>query len=182
MLHQAKTSYDGLHMQLANLMNQKSHHQLQEVEENEGVVEGKNKQIEGKDYSSVLVPRQFMDLGLVANAAKTDEPSLSSSARKSQESSKNEMITSDEATLVEQESSNNNKNKEIVREVEADEIPTPNSKSNTNKIPRFNLAAENVDQAEATMRKARVSVRARSEAPMVHNYIYSRHPYSLATT
>lgn len=40
----------------------------------------------------------------------------------------------------------------------------------SNKVPKLNSAEKSIDQsaAEATMRKARVSVRARSEAPMVN--------------
>ncbi|KAJ4715729.1 putative WRKY transcription factor [Melia azedarach] len=45
---------------------------------------------------------------------------------------------------------------------------SPDRPYGANKVPKFSSSSrKNVDQMEATMRKARVSVRARSEAPMV---------------
>lgn len=172
MLDQVNTSYNGLHMHLVSLMDQKAD---QDAEEQEGmdVTEGEKKQT---GNGGVLVPRQFMDLGLAANAD-IDEPSLSSSVGRSQDGSPpghNVEVASkefgtrkngvtDDALLLEQDK------KEFGRGIEREDTPPPQAFA-TSKIPRFN-PPENVDQAEATMRKARVSVRARSEAPMVHPYL-----------
>lgn len=105
----------------------------------------------------LMVPRQFMDLGLAGATAETDEASLSSSeGRSGQERSRSPMNN------VEASTGGSN----IGRE----DSPEKGSQGwGPNKVPRLNHnTPKNVDQAtEATMRKARVSVRARSEAPMV---------------
>lgn len=102
------------------------------------------------------MPRQFMDLG-PGGPAETDEVSHSSS----------------EDRTVSGSPRNINKN-EVVREgkrVGREESPESESQGWVpNKAPKLSPskpAAIDQSAAEATMRKARVSVRARSEAPMV---------------
>nr|AIE43880.1 WRKY transcription factor 8 [Gossypium hirsutum] len=102
MLIQATENYNTMKIHLCSLK--------EEDEENK------------KRNGGIIVPRQFIDLGL-AVAAEADESSPSSPEGKSQ------------------------------RE---------DSSGGDNKVPRLD-----VDQSEAAMRKARVSVRARSEAPMI---------------
>lgn len=120
------------------------------------VVEGKSEERKHEINGGVVVPRQFMDLGPGGPADQTDEVSHSSS----------------EDRTISGSPRNVNKN-EVVREgkrVGREESPESESQGwNSNKIPKLNPSKPAaVDQsAEATMRKARVSVRARSEAPMV---------------
>lgn len=109
-----------------------------------------------------LIPRQFMDLGLASAAADNDEVSsmeINGASRETSISPSNEgsfrkeMVTFDPAKA------------KINRE------GSPEQSSQgwiPNKSPKVLSTSNNSDQAqEATMRKARVSVRARSEAPMV---------------
>lgn len=97
-----------------------------------------------------MVPRPFMDFGLAA----LEDENLSSSEGKN----------NDEIERV------NNIEGRDEREIVEHVLPCPN------KVPRLDVLKKDdntsIDQAtEATIRKARVSVRARSEAPMVRIYI-----------
>ncbi|MBA0757434.1 hypothetical protein Gotri_020535 [Gossypium trilobum] len=110
MLIQATENYNTMKIHLCSLMMKNGGKAKEEDEEN------------NKRNGGIIVPRQFIDLGL-AVAADADESSPSSPEGKSQ------------------------------RE---------DCSGGDNKVPGFD-----VDQSEAAMRKARVSVRARSEAPMI---------------
>ncbi|TYJ26056.1 hypothetical protein E1A91_A07G093200v1 [Gossypium mustelinum] len=110
MLIQATENYNTMKIHLCSLMMKNGGKAKEEDEENK------------KRNGGIIVPRQFIDLGL-AVAADADESSSSPPEGKSQ------------------------------RE---------DSSGGDNKVPRLD-----VDQSEAAMRKARVSVRARSEAPMI---------------
>lgn len=91
--------------------------------------------------NGLLVPRQFMDLGF-AEAANNDETSLSSPEGRTGR----DMPPAPDKDVVGGE----------------EQCPE-------NKVPKLGHSPKSVDQtAEATMRKARVSVRARSEAAMVY--------------
>ncbi|KAK4398044.1 WRKY transcription factor 6 [Sesamum angolense] len=123
--------------QVTNNYNGLQMHLLTLMQNGGSADEGKSGQGNGQ-----VVPRQFMDLGLGA-AAEDDEVSLS---------------TSSEGRTGRQQP------------------PTPDKdvgggdqdQCSENKVARLGHSSRNVDQAtEATMRKARVSVRARSEAPMI---------------
>ncbi|KAK7263501.1 hypothetical protein RJT34_31092 [Clitoria ternatea] len=179
MLDQANTDYNALQLHLANMMQEQKGEEAEEQEGFDGKLEDNIKQGE---HGDVLVPRQFMDLGLAINNADTDEPSSSSVGRSQDRSgssgnnnnnnnnnvevaseelgsSKNENV-SDDVAVYDQEK------KEHGRGNEREDSPSGNAFAGDNKIPRLS-PPRNVDQAEATMRKARVSVRARSEAPMI---------------
>lgn len=183
MLEQVNSNYNALQMHLASLMQD----QKAEESEEQQVFDGKKRSENG---GAVLVPRQFMDLGLATNA-ETDEPSSSSMVRSqdpsgspggnnnnmevaSKELVKNGNVVSDEGLVYDEEK------KEFGRggiNNEREDSPSGHALA-ADKVPRFS-PPKNVDQAEATMRKARVSVRARSEAPMV---IYSELVYFNFTT
>ncbi|GMP73226.1 hypothetical protein CsSME_00031042 [Camellia sinensis var. sinensis] len=110
-----------------------------------------------------VVPRQFMDLGPNA-ATETDEPSRSSSEERTPSGSGSPPNHKNETVPFDQNKSNYRDGKAIRRE------ESPESESwVSNKVPKLmNTTNKSVEQAsEATMRKARVSVRARSEAPMI---------------
>ncbi|XP_057458338.1 probable WRKY transcription factor 31 isoform X2 [Lotus japonicus] len=159
MLEQVNTNYNELRVHLVSLMQgQKAGEEGggdQQKQVFDGKLEGERKQ--SGNGGGALVPRQFMDLGLATNAD-VDEPSLSSSVGRSQEQSKspanNVEVGSDEDK------------KEFSSAIIEREDSPPNQGLTANSVPRFSPPG-NVDQAEATMRKARVSVRARSEASML---------------
>ena len=160
MLSQVTSNYNKVQMHLVTLMQQQHDGKAEEQDE---MVEEKLQQ--KKPNGGLTVPRQFMDLGLAA--ADTDEPSLSSSEGKSHERSPNNNteVASKEFGLRKRG------NSEEGRTTGREDSPDQASQGwGANKVARFN-SSKNVDQTEATMRKARVSVRARSEAPMVCNSI-----------
>ena len=113
----------------------------------------------------VILPRQFMDLGPSATA-ETDEMSHSSEEKTPSGSplnnvelaSKDYIKSKNEISQFDQETSSFLDGKRICRE------ESPESEG---KVQKLNLAKPIDQSTEATMRKARVSVRARSQAPMV---------------
>lgn len=143
MLDQLKADYTALQMHMANLMQEKK------AEEQE-VFDGKFEEKKKVENSGVLMPRQFMDLGLAANA-EVDDPASPSIGRSRDQlgSPTNVEVASMEEGIIKNENVGVEEKKEIERH---------------NFSPPKNV---NVDQVEATMRKARVSVRARSDAPIV---------------
>lgn len=150
MLDQVTGNYTTLQIHMMTLMQQK-HHNNEKHDQNNMVVDDKseenNKKHSGNNGGGLMVPRQFMDLGLAATAD-TDEHSLSSSE------GRRSPVNNGEAASKEGD--------------DGGREDSPENGSN-NKVARLN-GLKNVDQAaptEATMRKARVSVRARSEAPMI---------------
>lgn len=153
MLNQVTTNYKALEIHFSNLIqNQKP--------SNAG---GDEKTEHKKQQNAgLIVPRQFMDLGpagssAAAPAADNDEISLTSSEVRSGEQSgslNNSETVSKEYGLRKRPRSEDRRD------------GSPDQGSNGYKVPKFD-SSKNVDQAEATMRKARVSVRARSEAPMI---------------
>ena len=111
-----------------------------------------------------VVPRQFMDLGPASNnGGEADEPPSSSEERRSGSAGKI------------------NGHDHVGREDSpADRDQQSQGNWRQSKVPRTTSSADQSakdnDQTEATMRKARVSVRARSEAPMVlyiHTYMHT---------
>lgn len=116
-----------------------------------------------------MVPRQFMDLGPSCGEAENDAE-VSSGERI--------MIHSGSPPSLLESSNLRENGKRLLGREESPEESESNAWGNPNKVPKHNLSSSNnnnngngnvIDHsaAEATMRKARVSVRARSEAPMV---------------
>ncbi|MBA0769866.1 hypothetical protein Gotri_018557 [Gossypium trilobum] len=140
MLSQVTSNYNTVQMHLVTLMQQPPDAKAEEQD--------LMKQIK-KSNGGLMVPspRQLMDLRLPA--VDIDEPSLSSSDHSGSE------IASKGFGLRKRDSSE-------------DSLDQGSQAQGwvANKVPRFN-SSKNVDQTEATMRKARVSVRARSEATMI---------------
>lgn len=152
MLNQVNSNYNALQMHLVTLTrDQKSHH--------------KNKQHDDKIKNNGMVPRQFMDLGLVAAAGDTDDLSLSTSeGGRSRDRSRSpgnnvENNNEDGALVFDQDK------KGFARGADHRE-DSPGQGWASNKVARLN-PAKTIDQTEATIRKARVSVRARSEDAMI---------------
>ncbi|KAB5560382.1 hypothetical protein DKX38_005339 [Salix brachista] len=167
MLSQVTNNYSALQMHFVALMQQRNHG----VESNKEQETVTAKSSEEKKHE--MVPRQFMDLG---PSAETDEISNSSSEERTRSitpqnhfevaSTKNNGKL--EAVPYDQENSSLRDGKRIG----GDESPESESQGwNPNKVQKLNPASsanKAIEQsAEATMRKARVSVRARSEAPMI---------------
>ncbi|XP_016458928.1 WRKY transcription factor 6-like isoform X4 [Nicotiana tabacum] len=153
MLTQVTNSYSALQMHLVTLMQQQQ--QLisrTESPHNHEVVEVKSEE-KNQEKDGDIVPRQFMELGpSSAKADPVDEPSQSHS-------------TSEERT----HSGSPRNNMEMSRDKAIGREESPESESWVpNKVPKLMNSSKPVEQTtEATMRKARVSVRARSEAPMI---------------
>ncbi|KAK2970764.1 hypothetical protein RJ640_015913 [Escallonia rubra] len=152
LLNQVTSNYNTLQMQLVTLMKQQQQKD-QKGNSNNEENDVKIEHVNGK--GGIVVPRQFMDLGL-APTAEHDEHSLSSSDEQRSRSPINNV----EAASKEYSNSGG---------VGGEDSPDQGSQVwGSNKVPRLSPTAKNVDQAtEATIRKARVSVRARSEAPMI---------------
>lgn len=160
MLTQVTNNYNSLHAHMMALMQE--YNKADNNEEHDQKHTGNN----NGGSSSVVVPRQFMDLGLAA-AAEAEEASLSSSEGRSGDRS-GSPLNNGEVGSKEMEMRKNEKKEYSSSGINGrEESPDQGSQGwGSNKLPRLN-PSKNVDQTEATMRKARVSVRARSEAPMV---------------
>ncbi|XP_022870055.1 WRKY transcription factor 6-like [Olea europaea var. sylvestris] len=137
MLTQVTNNYSTLQMHLATLMQQPKNSKTESSQENQ-TVERKSEDKKSENGGSI-VPRQFLELV-------QGDQELSHSS-------------SEERTISESPA---HKKKKFGREESpASEDWAPNKASKLNPF-------KSVDQStEATMRKARVSVRARSEAPMI---------------
>lgn len=176
-LNRVTTNYNALQIHFVTIMQQQQQ-QLRDRqlisninigEDNDGEeVLGDNKTSKSNGKGAML-PRRFMDLGLAIGGSRTENDELS-------------LSTSDPRSPCETSASPSNivetpLRKELIgggRGMDRDDSPQDDDigngwGSNSNgKVPRLS-PPKNVDQsaAEATMRKARVSVRARSEAPMI---------------
>ncbi|KVH88966.1 DNA-binding WRKY, partial [Cynara cardunculus var. scolymus] len=150
-LNQLTVNYNTLQSHLVTMMQQKQREE-QSADDHKTSNDGG-----GGGGEVMIVPRPFMDLGLAApTAVETDENSQSSSeGRSHDEHSRSPPIH----TTIGQMEEGSEHGSQVIR-------------TGSNKVPRLssskNNNTTNIDQAtEATIRKARVSVRARSEAPMV---------------
>ncbi|KAE9620692.1 hypothetical protein Lal_00019472 [Lupinus albus] len=161
---EVNTNYKALQMHVVNLMRDQKGEDGEEREVFDGKVEEnkKRKQIEN---NGVLVPRQFMDLGLATNISETkiEDPSSSSRGRSQDRSgspgNNNLEVASKELGSTSKNVNGSGSDEGLVFDQE--------KKDFGNGSRGIESPPKNVDHAEATMRKARVSVRARSEAPMI---------------
>ncbi|CAH2078302.1 unnamed protein product [Thlaspi arvense] len=164
MLSQATNNFNSLQMQLVTVMRQQEQRNSSQdhLLATEGNAVGKKRQ-----EVQAMVPRQFMDLGPSSGAAEHDAE-----------------VSSEERTMVRSGSppsllESSNPRESGKRLLGREESPESQSDAwgNPNKVPKHNPPnnsnnngnGKGIDQsaAEATMRKARVSVRARSEATMI---------------
>lgn len=169
MLDQVNNNYNALQTHLVSLMKDQMDKEDDKQQPHQ-VFDGKLEEKQAGNGGGALVPRQFMDLGLATNADTNETShSHSSSVIRSQDSpptnntevaSKKNGGASDEGLVFDQDK------KEFGRGIEREDSPSDQGVAANNNVPKFS-PPRNVDQAEATMRKARVSVRARSEAPMI---------------
>ncbi|XP_020100979.1 probable WRKY transcription factor 31 [Ananas comosus] len=145
MLNQVTSNYNALQMHLFTLLQQRNQKNVGNQSSHEAVDE--------KMESGAMVPRQFMDLGPAVADHATDEASNSSTEGGSLDRSTSPTTNKEVAAID---------NERAAREDSPDDgwIPNKNPKMAPPKGPEQQAQ-------EATMRKARVSVRARSEAPMI---------------
>ncbi|XP_077252479.1 putative WRKY transcription factor 31 [Tasmannia lanceolata] len=163
MLNQVSNNYNALQIHLVSYMQQQAqrsetHQEHENIDEK--IQEKKHDPGDGGD-GGLMVPRQFMDLGPNATT-ETDDPSHSSSVERSRECSRsspnNLEVVSKELTAK------SGHGRGTQREESPDQGSPGWVPNKAQKLPE----SKNVDQStEPTMRKARVSVRARSEAPMI---------------
>ncbi|XP_028772270.1 probable WRKY transcription factor 31 [Neltuma alba] len=150
-LNKVNTNYNALKMHVDFIESRKG---SEDAEKPENQVPDDASPEEKKQTDSnrgTLVPRQFIDLGLASindGEANSDEPSLSSSNDRSRS-----------PLEVECRARIGSDKKELTRETEIEEADKTNKKYS----PPRNVD----DQLEDIMRKARVAVRVRSEAPMI---------------
>ncbi|KAK7245887.1 hypothetical protein RIF29_40741 [Crotalaria pallida] len=162
MLNHVSGNYTALQMHLVALMQQQQKPRSETTTEND-VVGGKSeekKQVVGGG----MVPRQFLDLGPSGTVAEVDDQVSNNSSSDERTRSSTPQNNKIEGGGSRDYVRNSNGKNELARE----ESPESESQGWANKIQKLN-PSNTVEQsnAEATMRKARVSVRARSEAPMI---------------
>ncbi|EYU27761.1 hypothetical protein ABFS82_13G127100 [Erythranthe guttata] len=147
MLTQVNENYSALQMHFMALMQHQQNSTTDSTKQNQ-IVERKS-----EEKKLAIVPRQLLDLGVggCGDDLMTEEQSNS---------------LSEERTIS---GSPQNNNMELSRNKRIGRDESPESDSwHRNKTPKLDNPAKPVEQtADATMRKARVSVRARSEAPMI---------------
>jgi hypothetical protein len=137
MLNQVTSNYNALHMHLISLMQQKNTRNVPQ--------DGDEKMEEKSEVQGgAVVPRQFLDLGR-AVADVPEEPSNSST----EEASPSRTVSKEIAPF------DHDKGNRV-------DSPDPSSAQ-----PDSGPAKSGDQTQDATMRKARVSVRARSEAPII---------------
>ncbi|GER52920.1 WRKY transcription factor [Striga asiatica] len=143
MLSQVTSNYSALQMHLLTLMQNSRTDSPQQQE--------RKSEEKTEEKGKSMVPRQFLELG--PNQTGDEQSNSLSEERTLSESPRNQV-------------DNISKNKRAGRE------ESPESEGwGPQKAAKLAKPVE--QQSEATMRKARVSVRARSEAPMVKQYITS---------
>ncbi|KAG8490609.1 hypothetical protein CXB51_013827 [Gossypium anomalum] len=188
MVNDVSNNYSALQMHLVTLMQQHQRHEVNNLNTSVSSTSdnvSKGLVLSSKSFdmdiqinevkeqeASLIVPKQFMDLRPSGIAETDHEPSHSSSEERTPSGSppnnvqvtspKDYLKTKNPVSQLDQESSSFRDGKRIGRE------ESPESENlGRNKLQKMN-PSKPIDQAtEATMRKARVSVRARSEAPMI---------------
>ncbi|KAK7261120.1 hypothetical protein RIF29_27424 [Crotalaria pallida] len=174
MVDEVNSRYHALHMHLLDLMKKQKGEENTEEQQHQ-VFDGKLEDKKHSGNGGALVPRQFIDLGLATNAADTDEPANSSLVGRSKDRPKSPGNNVEVASKQLGKRKNGDASDEGLAKFDQDkneigrddrEDSPPDQALGANKVPRFGPPA-NADQTEATMRKARVSVRARSEAAMI---------------
>ncbi|KAL9264998.1 WRKY transcription factor 42-like protein [Drosera capensis] len=174
-LNHVTTNYNALQIHFVTIMQQQQQ-QLRDrrlisniniAEDNDGEALGESN-TGNSNGKRAMLPRRFMDLGLAIGGSRTenDELSLSTSdprsPRETSASPSNIMETASRKELISGRGMDRDDSPRV------DDIGNGWGSNSNGKVPRLS-PPKNVDQsaAEATMRKARVSVRARSETPMI---------------
>ncbi|XXG90559.1 hypothetical protein AAC387_Pa12g2294 [Persea americana] len=162
LLRQLNLNYNSLQMQIGTSMQQ--HNYQKEGHRQSQIMDEKMEENKQGVGGEAMVSRHFMDFGLAATA-ETDEPSHYSSQGRSRNRSEsppnNVEVVSREFEPLNNRNKGEEKNESSSDHAPQDWIPK--------KVAKLATSKDNIDQSatEATMRKARVSVRSRSEAPMI---------------
>ncbi|XP_030445344.2 probable WRKY transcription factor 31 [Syzygium oleosum] len=169
MLGQVSSNYSALQLHLSSLLHEQQQQQQQHLNNGAELPQDREGMIK---KNQTVVPRQFLDLGPVSATAEADEISNSSSEERTRDGSRSPLANMEAASSahnnkVDQDSSSaRDGNKRGIRNESPDDSETQGWAAN--KAPKLEATRTSIEQsAEATMRKARVSVRARSEAPMI---------------
>ncbi|KAK9151657.1 hypothetical protein Syun_009966 [Stephania yunnanensis] len=184
MLTQVNNNYNALQMHIMALMQQQQQEQksrIAQVANNDETIHEDHKknnlvEEEGRCEGLVMVPRQFLDLRPSGTAADAhEEPSQSSSETRSCRGSKSPRNNMEIVAPIDHHHQHhhhhNNEKSDFGNHSGREDSPDQADSQGwpNNKAPKVN-GLKNAEQSlssEATMRKARVSVRARSEAPMI---------------
>ncbi|KAK9155629.1 hypothetical protein Sjap_003109 [Stephania japonica] len=179
MLTQVNNNYNALQMHIMTLMQQQQQEQQQksqiaQVPNNEMIHEDHKKknlvEKEGRG-EGLVVPRQFLDLRPSGTGGDTqEEPSQASSETRSCRGSKSPGNNMEVVAPIDHHHHHHEKSDFGNHSGREDSPDQADSQGWPNKAPKLNGLKNAADQSvssEATMRKARVSVRARSEAPMI---------------
>lgn len=159
MLSQATVDYNSLQMQLIAAMGERKSENNPDTE---------NNNVDDKKEKMPVVPRQFMGLGIGDATYENTEHSSSDERSLDRTASNNEVEAASKGV-------DHVHSKELGKRTSSrlrDRSPDQELSIWNSKLPKFSSPTKNADQAatEATMRKARVSVRARSESNMVGRY------------
>ncbi|KAI9107639.1 hypothetical protein K1719_021302 [Acacia pycnantha] len=160
-LNKVSTDYDALKMHMNFLLSQQGNDDADQKPKNKVLDASPEEKKQREKNKGTLVTRQFIDLGLASiNDGEAndddDEPSLSSYLERRNDRSKSPLEV-ECGTRIDSDKKEFNKQTETKEEADKNVI---NEKYN----PPGNA---DVDQLEATMKKARVAVRVRSEAPLI---------------
>lgn len=168
MLTQMSNNYNALQMQLFNFMQQQQPQKGSEMDQSKPIADRLD---QDKDDPKV-VPRQFMDLGPAATVEMEQEHSESSSEGRTESASPRKdgfrqpgIINATASNEI--VSFDNTDGGDGRRSAREDSSEQGSQGWAPNKAPRLAAAKSDDQPSEATLRKARVSVRARSEASMV---------------
>ncbi|KAG1346867.1 putative WRKY transcription factor 31 [Cocos nucifera] len=178
MLGHVTNNYNSLQMQFITLMQERNRRNGSPQSHE---VSGDQMGDKRNEHEEAIVPRQFLELGPASLAEDASHSTTEGGSRDRSTSPPNNM----EVMPIDYSRKKNSNNKEIAtfdcersdvrdirptfREVSPDQV---SQGWVSNKAPKLSPPKSTSDQQaqEATMRKARVSVRARSEAPMVKLY------------
>ncbi|MBA0865909.1 hypothetical protein Goshw_016366 [Gossypium schwendimanii] len=163
MISHVSNNYTALQMHLVTLMQQHRNREAKSTQEHE-VQEVKSE----VKKDEVVVPRQFMELVPHSGTAETDEMTHPSSEERTRSGSppNNVEVASKDSIKGKNEISQFTQEERDGKRIDREESPESDGWG-PNKAQKLNPAKPIEQSTESTMRKARVSVRARSEAPMI---------------
>ncbi|KAL9669715.1 hypothetical protein QQ045_007263 [Rhodiola kirilowii] len=167
MFTQVSHSYQALQMHLVAFMHQQQVPVLESAQNNEM---GGRKFDENIEVTPTAVARQFLNLG-TSNVTQTQEPDEVSNSSSGERTHSGSLHNNNLDTISKRPRNDVEDKKGAMDREESPDSETQGC-SRTNKAAKLSnnnvsLIGANQAATEATMRKARVSVRARSEAPMI---------------
>ncbi|KAK4792437.1 hypothetical protein SAY86_022872 [Trapa natans] len=167
-LNQVRSNYNSLHMHMVTVLQ--DHGKVKTNSSDQDPNDKKPDNLGWVGCPSVAAPRQSIDLVLASSEdPKTDDRSPTSSEERSHDRS--EYPGNDSGMASKGSASLDQDRNHSIKRMSDDQVSSDQHVSargcSPNKVPRYSPPENIIDQTEATMRKARVSVRARSEAAMI---------------